>query len=386
MILILIILKYAVYPGLRTLAWNVRVERDDRMLHPKKFHPDFGFVSKAPKYDWRGIYRCATHTLMYPPLFVLATITFPLELLLRKRIHIISDDDIFDFCSKTCLILFGKFHETDEEVFVFEMPINSPKQLPVRGNCDIRTLRITFRDREIIRAESKLGQVTPISGISSRNDVLMAALQCIIGHWVHPTIHVAAENCALEIQEKRIDLLEPSSHFTSSLHEGLFTSIWGPWNPDSIMHCGSISLEDSVAATLSHPVPTHVLTERKHSFELYRFILQARRIVTKLVRKYELDINSEMFFLGVVLHAVDHVGIHATLAKLPLYSMDCSGTMWSYWEAHLFAHVWSAKIDNVLNSCMLKNHKDLPFYKELYTQLHVVNERLANEVLVSCCF
>ena len=121
-------------------------------------------------------------------------------------------------------------------------------------------------------------------------------------------------------------------------------------------------------------------------FELYGFIVHARKIVFRLIRKYNLDINAELFFLGVVLHAVDHVEMHGTVARLPVYSRDCSGTIWSYWEAHLFAHVWTRRIDNVFNSCILRNNKHLPFYKELYFELHAVNERLANEVLISCCF
>ena len=73
-----------------------------------------------------------------------------------------------------------------------------------------------------------------------------------------------------------------------------------------MVHCAPpVTIEDSVTATLSHPIPPHILAERNNVFELYGFIVHARKIVFRLIRKYNLDINAELFFLGVVLHAVD---------------------------------------------------------------------------------
>ena len=332
------------------------------------------------------ILQLLTHSPVYLYVFLAALIKLP-KVYLRSIIPEtmdICDSTVFKLCTETSLVLLCKF---ENGKFVFRMPKHAPSFQDM-GFCELKTLEIAFVGDSIISAASSYGPVKSLTETVSRNEVLVAALRCILSHWLHPTIHVAAEKNALEIQAKKIQALEPSAHFVSSLHEGL---LHGPLSPLSTailnpLFCGTGSQSKLVRDCYEFPVPPHYFAPEKNQFEFYNFTMKSRVVIYQLVRDHNLDVDPECLFLNLILHGIDHDGLYEVLNELPLFSIDGTGSMSSYWQAFIFTHAWLKHVDNPLNSDLLSAHLEKPFYRELYSHLKAINPKLSERIVVSCCF
>jgi hypothetical protein len=385
---VLLFLKYVIYPHLRQQAWNVEITK---LKAPTKLDPQAGFAGENPGFDARGVYQSFTHSVLYPFIFIYALLRFPFELIRLWYIQLsgqsitkISDANVFNLCTKTSLVLLGHFDPSDPNRYIFKMPKRSPQLLAV-GKIDPTTLTIIFNGFRIERAWSKNGEVVD-EGDLGRNELLLAACRYILGHWVHPTCHVGAEKCALEIQMKRIKELEPSCHFVSSLHEGLLHAALSPLSKYSPFVCGHGDSAKMVEDVSAFPFPAHILSPDKNVFEIYAFALAGRKAIQRLVRAHSLNVDPENLFLNLVMHGIDHFGCYSVLSKVPLYSIDGSGSLFSCWKAYTFTHVWLMHVDNPFNSDLLLSNLDKPFYRDLYAILSAMNQKLADEIVVSCCF
>lgn len=390
---VFIAMRYVVNPMLRKMAWQVSVSTTPNVQdHPGQHTNGWALWGQSPGFDARGWYMFATHTPIYLVktvyalyLFVPLAVQWYLEI---DPLNKIKDEAVFDYCTKTSLVILTKFESEDNDNYVFEMdPKRMPSSFAQVGNCDPNTLRIVFnaRNGKVIEAISKNGPVMATKTVG-RNEILVVALRNINAIWVHPTIHVGAEKNALEIQSKRINMLEPSAHFVSSLHDGLLHGPFGPLNQNSPLYAGSGSPEDVVANSFSHPVPPHVIDKRKLQFDTYKFLVTGRKEIYHLVRKYQLNVDAEFLFMNLVMHEIDHECVYEILSKLPLCSVDASGSLFSCWKNHAFCEIWVQHWDQPTSSDLITSNLDNPFYAELYSAMSKVNKERADQMVVSCCF
>jgi hypothetical protein len=387
-----LLVGYVIYPSLRNLAWKIEIKNRKELenLHPKTVKNEWIFSGRAPGYDARGWYQVLVHTPIYIYKFTFGILRFPFEILRRMKMpnspetpDLISDLTIFNFCTKTSLVILGRFENGE---FIFEMTPSRCPLFKAVGDCDPSSLKIRFRGTYIQEATSLANGTIQGNQYVSRNEILISSLRYILSNWLHTTAHVAAEKSALEIQEKRIQELEPSAHFVTSLHEGLLHGLFSPLNPMSPIYCGQGGPDKMLSDCLASPMPNHIIQHEKNVLEVYEFLMFARCAIFKLVRKYNLPVDSENLFLNIILHGIDHEMCYRVLSELPLISIDGSGSLWSWWQSYNFVHIWLRHVDNPWSSDLLVNHLQYPFYRELYESLSKINKPLANEIVVCCSF
>lgn len=381
-----VLFKYCIYPVLRVSSWAVQVEYN-ATSHPRTVTPGWSLWGRAPGFDARGIYQMVAHFPIFVIKIVCAILTFPYYVSKVIRFHrsgdYIKDEDVFDVCTRCTLVIFGHFALRGN--YVFEMVPSKCPGFGAVGNCDPQSLRIEFENTRIVSATSKNGPVTGTDRIG-RNEVLVVALRNIVATWVHTSVHVASEKCALEIQANRVKILEPTSRFVSSLHEGLIHhDNFGPLGKNSPFVTVA-ALPRMVEQCYEFPVPGHVIDSQKNKLELYHFFFEGRRLIQQLVAKYGLNVDPENLFLALVVHGNDHDGLFQVMARINPCSSDASGSWISYWRMHCFTHMWLGHWDNPIESEMVSNYLDNPFYRELYNGLAMVNQEKANRMVVSCCF
>lgn len=382
-------LKFLLNPVLRRLAWNVSVISDPYIQrHPGHHAVGWGLWGETPGFDARGWYMFVTHTPLYAVKIVYAVFLF-IPMCIQwyfdnDPLNKVPDSSIFAYCANSSLVIMTRFEGSN---YVFEMdPKYTPMDFEPVGDCDLGTLCIVFnKDRKVIQAKCKHGPVKGNNKVG-RNEVLLLALLNINSGWVHPAIHVNAEKNALEIQAKRVHELEPSAHIVSSLHEGLCHGPIGPkgWMSPFTSNLGSCA--QFIHNSFSHPMPMHVIDDRKLEFELYEFVMQGRKEVFRLVREYKLPVDAECLFMNVIMHQIDHTMVYENLSTLPLCSADGSGSLLSYWSTHCYVRIWLKHMDNPTASDMVTSNLDRPFYRDLYAAMSKVNQKRADQMLVSCCF
>ena len=395
LVLVCVMMKYVVYPRIRQKAWGIPVGSPTDSPYCTSvlpFQDSYGFWGTNPGFDYRGIYQLIVHIPIYLILVVYIILYFPVMLYRKYRYDpFILDEKIFNMCTSTSLVLLGKFDKTEATHYIFSVPTQAPTFIRIL-NCDVNKLMICFDIQTMqilhssidIHFEEKTDDNTRFV---RRNEVLIAALRIILAHWVHPTIHIASEKCAIEIQHKRIEALEPSSHFVSALHEGLLhPSSFGPLMAYSPFFVETLDPKYLVSNCLTYMTPPHQLSLEKNQFEFYDFTIKARKIVFELVQKYCLDVEPENVFLNSVLHGLDHDQSYAVLHDLPLISIDGTGSIVSYWRTFCFIHLWLKHRDNPLCSDLIYNHTYKAFYNDLYLSIYSIHPGFANKMVISCCF
>ena len=384
-------IQYIIYPLFIRKSWEIYVNYDPSPTsHPPTVTPGWSLWGEAPGYDARGWFQMIAHLPIFIAKISLATLTFPFyysKVLLYHKDNpfYITDENVFDICTRCTLVMFVEVKNDGSVLFKMD-PARSPTFGPV-GNCDPQSLRIEFSpSHDIVFATSANGPVTGTHNLA-RNEILAVSLRNVVATWVHTSVHVAAERCALEIQAKRICMLEPTSRFVSSLHEGLI-------HHDNIGPLGKNSpfvtvpaLPKMVEQCYEFPVPPHTLHPNKSKLELYYFFIEGRKVIYELVREFDLPLDPEDLFLALVVHGNDHAGLFQVMAKMNPCSSDASGSMLSYWRIHCFTHMWLGHWDNPFGSEMVTAFtKKNDFYRKLYSKLATINRDQANNMVISCCF
>lgn len=407
--------KHFVFPALRKAAWESSASRADEKdtKPPRTLTLGWTFTGTCTGWDQSGVYKAAVHWPVYLVVTFLGALRFPFEVLCEDlsrmintfmqvysavyktgkqlysiRTDKISDERVFEMATATSLVLFGNFVTPDE--YIFEMPKNAPATFLCFPNCHLPTLTVTFKIADdntvtVMSASSQHGQVEGTDTVS-RNEILVGALRSLLSDWCHPLIHVGAELSALEIQRKRVAELEPSSHFVSGLHEGLLHGPFSPLTPNQPFFCGTSSASDIYDRCIACPFPQHTLVAGKKQFPYFKFAIQGRAAIFRLVQKYELDISAENLFLNIIMHSCDHESCYQVLSKMPLWSIDGTGSLWSKWASFCFTHVWLRHKENPLHSDLLSANVNMPFYRDLYDALLQIDQDMAKRIVVSCSF
>jgi hypothetical protein len=139
----------------------------------------------------------------------------------------------------------------------------------------------------------------------------------------------------------------------------------------------------------TRPIPLHNMATLRAvlPFSRYgRFMMGARGVVFRLVRRHAVPVDPEIFFLCSVMHSVDHYctgrhthGINVALTSaLPVPP--------GYMPA-LFCAVFTAPTHPWIGGNLLRTHRRKnPFYAELYAELGRLDQEFADQVTLSVSF
>eukprot|EP00961_Rhodomonas_salina_P221877 3000286-Rhodomonas_salina.1 len=385
------------FQTLRVLAWN------HAKASKKRDGPRQIFAGSAPGWFHAGVH----YQVVNLPTFTCRAVIFFLfslpsrlisattQLLWNGRPSKIEDEHVFDFVMNTSLVLLVR---VSDDVLLADIRI--PQELPLSQhypdhsvcsglNYPPEGLHVAFdvRTKTILRAETQGREVQGQNHIT-RNEILMCAFLTTLSQWLHPVSHVAAEKSAREIAEKQVEMLEPSSRFVESLHEGLLHGWLSPIaRMDHPLHSGWDV--DLLLETMKlHPTPPHKLVSRKAEIApVFRFYREANRVVSLLIKTYGLGVNPEWLFLNAVLHSVDRYETYKALAAIPgTWSLDGTGSLRSYFKHLVFTFFWLEASTNPFEPEYVRDLSGIPFYRDLYDALEFVDAERANQMLSSCSF
>ena len=416
----------------KLLVVIIREKAFEELGDNKNNNKRFGFVGASPGFGYRGIHQLLVHT----PMFIVQLIPFifvqvPIYLM-KLYIYWLNnengryereptDDEIYDYVVNTPLFLLAQIIEdntTGKEIIFIDIPNGTNIEHQCNGNIGAVVagsslqLKLDPQNKKILSAtilkdnhyendnnnsndnddennENRINLESITNKKQTRNDILMSALHLIVTVWIHPCTHRLAEMNAIEIRENNIELLEPSSRFVESLHEGL---LLGPLSPASDndshpLHTGIYSSHIRTVVS-SYPIPPHFVNDQrklKYS-KSYDFLIKMRGILSKLVKKYNIHVNVEYLFHNIVVHAIDHYMVYKTLHNMNLrISMDGSCTYKSYIDMFIYKDYWLVPKHNIIDEERTK-YIDLPFYNDLYFEANNINQELADQMVTSCSF
>jgi hypothetical protein len=390
-------LYYAVLRRLRKLAWQ---SAQNLPVTGKPL-----LAGAACGWKWQGLHQIAVHRPMYYLRVASVALAFPFTWLRfmwsrawtpRGQGVAVEDHHVMAVVTETVFVLIA---ELDGGQLTLHLPSDLPLEehhtfctetphgARVAGSGLTLVMDVPSRTIEsaTIEVEGIRQDVTETPGVS-RNEILMSALAVAHAAWCHTTSHCLAEASAREIGSKQISVLEPSSRFTVSLHEGL---LWAPYSAISLedqpLHVG-MHIEALRKACRVIPTPQHDLNPRKaEMFPMFRFWMTGHELLRRLVKKYELDVSSEALFQNLVLHSPDHCALFRTLTAPPLWSFDGSGTLRSYVRTYVFNHFWLLPLFNPFEPERVSEMTH-PFYQKLYQGLSADNPERADELVTSCSF
>lgn len=126
------------------------------------------------------------------------------------------------------------------------------------------------------------------------------------------------------------------------------------------------------------PIPFHdaaTLGQLARHSPYVRFMLAARGAYGRLVKKHEVGVNTEAFFICSALHSVDHAVYGALQDRVDFPGV---GNNLVYRWFHL-----PVSVDWFMNNKLSENQNETPFYAELYDALHAIDPDYAELIDVS---
>lgn len=242
-----------------------------------------------------------------------------------------------------------------------------------------------------------------ISNNTTRNDLLMSIVHLLVTTWIHPSSHRQCEINAIEIYEKNVKILEPSSRFVESLHEGLLEGMLSPaydYGTYNLFYTGLQSTALRYCIN-KRPIPPHVISQKPMLSDSkllysksYLFFIMMRQILFELVYEFDIKIdNKEALFHNLIVHSIDHYSVEKKLKEMNIeISMDGSCSLLSYWRFFVYKYFWlTPKTFSFLENEKLSNFDKIPgsefkFYKKIYRKALKIDSELADELLTSCSF
>ncbi len=113
-----------------------------------------------------------------------------------------------------------------------------------------------------------------------------------------------------------------------------------------------------------------------------RFLMGARPVLARALRRHGLQVDVEALFLCSILHAIDHVSCDAHTRGRLLRNEKLSNAGWFNLIALIFYRPSQHFCTNLLAAKRDKN----ALYQELYTGLHAIDPGLADEVTLSISY
>jgi hypothetical protein len=294
----------------------------------------------------------------------------------------VTAEDVFKQITGTSLVMLITLCSDDPNTLVFTVPTTlvTVHSAFSQGSGGLRVV-LDLKNRRAV------GATLRSHDLSHDYRLVSAHLVHVITTWVHPQLHVSAEKSVRAIAAAGIEMLEPSTRFTFSLHEGLLCGPWSPVASDgSPLGCGFFG-PDFFIASSEMPLK-HTLHAKLRVLPYYDFMWRAHDIVSSAVRRHDLQINPVPLTNNLVLHSADHYGAPH------VFSADATpmGETGSFVE-HLWSSLWidfwtpvETAWNPVENEYLALMHDGPAIYTEIYDELVTVNPEIAEHILTSCSF
>jgi hypothetical protein len=292
-----------------------------------------------------------------------------------KRIDTpITDKMLCDLVFNSPLLIAGTLND-----YVFHLKI--PDDLTLETSAGIRpaglALQINVNTHTIMSAQWQN------QSLVNQPQLLWSLLIQLQIHWAHPQTHQLSELSARQIAHEKIVLLEPSQRYVNALHDGLLYASNSPIAEDQLFT--SSVKRASLFSGLLTELPHNIDSQKQH-FHYYNFLWHARGLLVNLVRKHNLEINSEYLFHNLIIHSVDHYFAYKSQQPLNSWSLDGSMSIRSHLQSVIFRSLWVRDNECRLIPQRIKYFQRNPFYGELYQALAKIDKPIADNILCSTSF
>ncbi|MFK7825590.1 MAG: hypothetical protein AB8G05_15675 [Oligoflexales bacterium] len=216
--------------------------------------------------------------------------------------------------------------------------------------------------------------------ISKRSEQLLV-LSTVTALYIHPLLHSFANN--LYIDYRKMSLIDREKWNDIFLHGQYLNSVAHTYPADHVGIDRDIAFKiytDNVSKDLhAHGKAVMVLSSYSR---FSRFLLKIRKTIYGLVKKHEVPVNPEVFFLTSVMHSLDHLTTGKTLLYRNLQTEKLSPQAHPYLQNYM----WYLPSENVFTN-LLKDKRDKNyFYRELYDAAKSFDEEYADHLTLSISY
>lgn len=216
-----------------------------------------------------------------------------------------------------------------------------------------------------------------ISSNSRRLEIMSTMVSCVI----HPIVHGYVN----DLHESRSAL---SSSYSDMFLHSQYLNYVAHFFP-SFCFAGDAKHTDWYSTVLHHnaniPVPKHAtasLEKLKEHSRYLRFLLPSRRVVIRLLGKYEIKVDQEAFFVCSFVHSIDHYLVFESAKGILVGGPETPKTTSINAAEHAFLRPCNYFCTNLLKAKVGKS----PFYAELYAEVAKIDQELADQVTLSISY
>lgn len=375
--LLFYVIMKSFYSKLRYNAWKKNVEFNPKSIVPEQLTKGYGLYGKTPdNKDPRSTYQLFSNTIVYPFVMFKNVVKFPFIYLTAKKYNF-TDEDVFNFVHETCLIFSVNVRDN----------ISS---FSCQQNYNLPLYKLFSPEKIVIKFNIQKKSIISTNNNELNNNDLIIILWHIITFIVHPMIHVHAEKSALEIQNKRIYILNSSVHYVSSLHNGLLFAHFSPLGKSMFRVTDDVDINKLYPKWTNQENVIYLDYDVKkyENFPFYRFLYDGYKILTKLLHNYPIqEIDTDSFFMNIVLHGLDHGNVHDILSKNLKLSNNGSKSLKSVFQMYIYTQVWLPYHENKYNSNKMSKNDEL-FFSDYYNQLKTLpnSEKYVHKLINSTSF
>lgn len=216
--------------------------------------------------------------------------------------------------------------------------------------------------------------------ITKRSEQLLI-LSTVCSFTMHPLLHSFFNNLYMDYQ--KLNETQKKTWEDLFLHGQFLNGVAHTRTADTVGISQSTFksiLQYNVDRSLNNHASTVIMVKNHSLFA--RFLLEIRRQVYRLVKKYQVPVNPETFFLTSIMHSMDHF----TTGNALLWRNLDTEVLPNQRYPHANNFMWYLPSENVFtNRLSTKAHKH-PFYQELYELANELDSEYASHLTLSVSF
>ena len=277
--------------------------------------------------------------------------------------------DIVNFILNTCLVL----NITNADTNKFKV---SWKNLGLQvGTRYYKSVEVVFSLEDIHHFIVNDTKVTD-------TEEMLAILLILVSLVVHPKCHYISDKSVIEIKKKGLKILDRSTWSTLEIHYALLNSTVSPLYSNSyLMRTSPLELIEN--SRKLDDVHLFLKCKNLPNSQFLSFLSKGRTALLQLIKLYELDVDPEGLFNSILVHSTDHFLTYKYSAGL-LFTANGKSPL-SYLRSLVYRFMFVKETINPFESNLLYSI-DEPFYRDLYSQLVLIDPEISSHITASLMY
>ena len=211
------------------------------------------------------------------------------------------------------------------------------------------------------------------------NFILNTSLVSLV---VHPKCHYISDKSVIEIKKKGLKILDRSTWSTLEIHYALLNSTVSPLYSNSyLMRTSPLELIEN--SRKLDDVHLFLKCKNLPNSQFLSFLSKGRTALLQLIKLYELDVDPEGLFNSILVHSTDHFLTYKYSAGL-LFTANGKSPL-SYLRSLVYRFMFVKETINPFESNLLYSI-DEPFYRDLYSQLVLIDPEISSHITASLMY